>query len=126
MAFSLSQLFRSLRSICIPTTAVISFSFLLTFIFVLYQPTHGPGSLQRLGWQSWDVITLSDGDSQVEIPPPGAPDTVHEGVDWWNVTNPDEQSIDMASLPLDVWAPLLPHDTGRALNTFTFNYSLLT
>ena len=40
--------------------------------------------------------------------------TVPEGVDWWNVTTPTDQTADSASLPLDTWAPLLPHDTGRA------------
>lgn len=40
--------------------------------------------------------------------------TVSEGVDWWNVTTPTGQTVDSASLPLDVWAPLLPHDTGCA------------
>ena len=35
---------------------------------------------------------------------------VHD-VDWWNVTQ-EENEIDYASLPLDVWSPLLPHNTG--------------
>jgi hypothetical protein len=85
---------------------------LLTFIFILYQPTHGPGSQQRLGWQAWDVITPSEGDSQAEIPPASGSHNAQPGVDWWNVTEPDD-NVDTASLPLDVWAPLLPHDTGR-------------
>lgn len=41
-------------------------------------------------------------------------DLEHEHqVDWWNVTNNDETNFDSTSLPLDVWNPLLPHDTGR-------------
>lgn len=47
---------------------------------------------------------------------PGAAGSGHsgspEGVDWWNVTTPEYNTADTASLPLDVWAPLLPHDTG--------------
>ena len=118
MAFSLYRFFRGLRSICAPLTAVICFSFLLTFIFILYQPTPGPGSTQRLGWQSWDIITMGKGDQQS----PGGTNTstglgsgsgdVPEGVDWWNVTGPEATTVDSASFPLDVWAPLLPHDTG--------------
>jgi len=38
--------------------------------------------------------------------------TVPEGVDWWNVTTPEDNTVDAASLPLDTYAPLLPHDTG--------------
>jgi hypothetical protein len=72
---------------------------------------------QRMGWQSWAVVSLQDntssngGDSpstsnsSVELPP--------SGVDWWNVTKPEEK-VDFANLPLDVWSPLLPHDTGCA------------
>lgn len=41
--------------------------------------------------------------SQIDIP---------EGVDWWNVTGVGDTTVDSASFPLDVWAPLLPHDTG--------------
>jgi len=36
---------------------------------------------------------------------------VSEEVDWWNVTAP-ETKVDSSTLPLDVWAPLLPHNTG--------------
>jgi hypothetical protein len=110
---------RFMRSICAPFTAVVGFSCLLTFIFILYQPTPGPGAHQRLGWQSWDLITTTKDTSQVptneQAVPPKVSDPTLEGVDWWNVTNSDDQKVDSASLPLDVWAPLLPHDTGRAL-----------
>jgi hypothetical protein len=110
MAHSSFRFFRSLRSICVPMTAIIGFSCLLAFVFVLYQPTPGPGSLQRLGWQSWDVVKSSEDYLQV----PTDDGSGSEGVDWWNVTNSDDPKVDSSSLPLDVWAPLLPHDTGRA------------
>jgi len=123
MAIALGRFIRFIRSIFVPTTAIIGFSCLLTFFFVLYQPTRGPGDIQRLGWQSWDVISpLSTGDPSSGVnnvdhetwdqPPP----TSGDGVDWWNVTtSPTSSPFDSASLPLDVWAPLLPHDTGRML-----------
>ncbi|KAL6299529.1 Metallo-dependent phosphatase [Sparassis latifolia] len=115
MALSLFRIFRFLRSIFTPAALIIGFSCLLTFIFVLYQPTPGPGSIQRLGWQSWDIISgapVSGANSDVSESG-GQPTTggQPEGVDWWNVTSPDVSSSS-ASLPLDVWDPLLPHDTG--------------
>ena len=126
-SFSLFRLGRFLRSILAPASATIGFACLLTFIFILYQPTPGPGAIQRLGWQSWDIISddlLADNvdlGSTTTSPPSGglsAPGDVGSGsgsgVDWWNVTaaeDPNEQ-FDAASLPLDVWDPLMPHDTG--------------
>lgn len=130
MVIAFGRIIRSIRSIFVPTTAIIGFSCLLTFFFVLYQPTRGPGDIQRLGWQSWDVISpLSIGDPSSDVnhvdhetwdqPPPtsGDPDA---DVDWWNVTSPPSSPFDSASLPLDVWAPLLPHDTGRMLSFLFF------
>lgn len=118
MAFSCFRLFRALKSMCAPITAVIGFSCLLTFIFILYQPTPGPGDIQRLGWQSWAVITTSDdahnAASSTNTSIGGSiSEDIPEGVDWWNVTSPGEK-FDSSNLPLDVWAPLLPHDTGCA------------
>ena len=125
MVIALGRFIRSIQSIFVPTTAIIGFSCLLTFFFVLYQPTRGPGDIQRLGWQAWDVISpLSTGDPSSDVnhvdnetwdqPPPTSGD--HDtNVDWWNVTSPPSSPFDSASLPLDVWAPLLPHDTGRML-----------
>ena len=119
MAKAFGRFIRSIHSIFVPTTAIIGFSCLLTFFYVLYQPTRGPGDVQRLGWQSWDIVSplpAADPSSNVDEtgnqPPPtsGNHDT---GVDWWNVTAPGStNSVDSASLPLDVWAPLLPHGTG--------------
>ncbi|TFK52074.1 Metallo-dependent phosphatase [Heliocybe sulcata] len=115
MAFSLFRVFRFLRSICVPMTAIIGFSVLLTVIFILYQPTPGPGELQRLGWQSWDLVSAdipTGSQDDTTSVPPAAPGDTNEGVDWWNVTVPEGAKVDSASLPLDVWNPLLPHDTG--------------
>ena len=125
MAFSLFRIGRFLRSIFVPTASILAFSCLLTFFFVLYQHTPGPGSIQRIGWQSWDVVydftgqlsSTSKPSEDVESPSTSTGSTsgsgsVPEGVDWWNVTSSTE-TLDTASLPLDVWDPLMQHDTGR-------------
>ena len=106
------RFFRALRSLCAPITAVICFSLMLTYVFILYQPTPGPGIIQRLGWQSWESVKLSESAIAASNPDASAPadDSTSNGVDWWNVTS--EPTVDYSSLPLDVWAPLLPHDTG--------------
>jgi hypothetical protein len=114
MAITIGRIIRFIRSIFVPATAIIGFSCLLTFFFVLYQPTRGPGEVQRLGWQSWDVVSPSTASNPVASPLPGDHDT---DVDWWNVTDPDANPVDSASLPLDVWSPLLPHDTGCMLSS---------
>ncbi|KAH9990180.1 Metallo-dependent phosphatase [Russula vinacea] len=119
MAKAFGRFVRFIQSIFVPTTAIIGFSCLLTFFFVLYQPTRGPGDIQRLGWQSWDIISplpaadLPGGVNETgnQSPPPS--EDHDTDVDWWNVTAPGSTSpADSASLPLDVWAPLLPQDTG--------------
>jgi hypothetical protein len=54
-------------------------------------------------------------DAQVEEishPSAGSVESAPQGVDWWNVTIAEDNTIDAASLPLDTYAPLLPHDTG--------------
>ncbi|KAI9435260.1 Metallo-dependent phosphatase [Lactarius indigo] len=120
MAITLGRFVRFIRSIFVPATAIIGFSSLLTFFFVLYQPTRGPGDIQRLGWQAWDVVSSSPAsdlpgsanDSHVDQEVPPTPENPDGGVDWWNVTGPSASPVDSASLPLDVWSPLLPHDTG--------------
>ena len=134
MAIALGRFIRFIQSIFVPTTTIIGLSCLLTFFFVLYQPTRGPGDIQRLGWQSWDVISpLSSGDPSSDVnnvdhetwdPPPPTSGDHDADVDWWNVTtSPTSGPFDSASLPLDVWAPLLPHDTGRKL-LFPFSCSI--
>jgi hypothetical protein len=113
MASICARLFRTLRSVIVPTSAIIGFSCLLTFFLVLYQPTRGPEAVQRLGWQAWAVVSPLVGD-QAPISGGGLPTSpIPEGADWWNVTTA-EPVVDTANLPLDVWAPLLPHDTGCA------------
>ena len=121
MAVSFARLGRFLRSIFAPTAAIFGFSCLLTFIFVLYQPHPGPGALQRLGWQSWDSVqevsrpspVSSSGQTSEESEASPSTSQPNEGVDWWNVTSPEDvAAYDPASLPLDVWDPLMPHDTG--------------
>jgi len=122
-AFSFSRVGRSMRGVLLPTAAVIGFSCLLTYFFVLYQPTVGPGITQRLGWQAWDSVATVDyfdkepstptvsGDPEEAQPIPGNDDET----DWWSITSnqPWDTTDDIESYPLDVWAPLLPHDTGR-------------
>jgi hypothetical protein len=113
MAYS-GRFFRFLSATCARIFVIIGFSCLLTFVFILYKPTPGPGMIQRLGWQSWEVINMGNDPTPQGHNASAVGSGNHlEEVDWWNVTTP-EQTIDSASLPLDVWAPLLPHDTGRA------------
>ncbi|KAI0630843.1 Metallo-dependent phosphatase [Trametes polyzona] len=115
--FTLFRLARFIRSIFVPTASIIAFSCMLTFIFILYQPTPGPGSIQQMGWQAWEVVTEYGGQASTAQRPsealdiPDAPANVPDGVDWWNVTTGTE-AIDTASLPLDIWDPLMQHDTG--------------
>ncbi|KAG5647444.1 hypothetical protein DXG03_009374 [Asterophora parasitica] len=126
MAVTCARVFRTLRSVFVPVTAVVGFSLLLTWIFVLYQPSLGPGSIQKLGWQSWETVSLP---STPQSPVKGNTSTdlgtsieadVPEGTDWWNVTAPtSEDAADSSSFPLDVWAPLLPHATGFSEITIT-------
>jgi hypothetical protein len=89
--------------------------FFLSIFLVLYQPVLGPNHIQRVGWQSWSLVTLINttspngsvnGSGEVNSGP------LPPGVPWWNVTASDPAS-DSASLPMDVWNPMLPHDTGR-------------
>lgn len=62
-------------------------------------------------------VSPSTASNPVASPLPGDHDT---DVGWWNVTDPDANPVDSASLPLDVWSPLLPHDTGCMLSSFFF------
>lgn len=115
MALSCGRFFRFLRALFIPTAAIIGFSCLLTFVFILYQPSPGPGVSQRLGWQSWDGVTTADyfenGGQQTDESGSNPQDGSASSTDWWNVTAPAE---DGSSYPTDAWMPLWPHDTGRA------------
>ena len=126
---------RFLRSIFVPATSIFIFSCLLTFIFVLYQPTAGPGEIQRLGWQSWDIISDSlSSTTDIDVPSGSGghhddpsssrPVDVPQGTDWWDVSTADSK-IDFASLPLDVWDPLMPHDTGCQYNFMSLTYTCI-
>ncbi|KAG6810005.1 hypothetical protein H0H92_013730 [Tricholoma furcatifolium] len=98
----------------ITLTTIVGFSLLLTWIFILYQPNLGPGSIQKVGWQSWDVVSMDDSQTPVNGSSTDLETTVDPetpGVDWWNVTVPDTP-VDSSSFPLDIWAPLLPHTSG--------------
>lgn len=119
MPSSCFRIFRAVRSVCLPVTTVIGFCFLLTWVFILYQPTPGPGVIQRMGWQSWESVDerplnigVSTGNNNTGT---GKGSNTGGGaggdVDWWNVTA-TEDNVDYAGLPLDVWNPLLPHNTG--------------
>ncbi|TFK29749.1 phosphatase DCR2 [Coprinopsis marcescibilis] len=119
---------RGVRSVCLPVGSVVLFSLLLTWIFILNKHGHGPGLVQKISWQSWETayppnfIPASSktgptkNETIITLPNPvdagNSPDggDLPQDVDWWNVTKPKE--IDYASLPLDVWSPLIPHDTG--------------
>ncbi|KAF8556455.1 Metallo-dependent phosphatase [Imleria badia] len=106
MAVSCGRLFRFFRALFAPLAIIFAFSFLLTFVFILYQPTPGPGVLQRLGWQSWDAVTTVGYFEKGGQTPQDQPAS---GTDWWNVTAPAD---DASSYPTDAWVPLWPHDTG--------------
>jgi hypothetical protein len=118
MAFNVcGRLSRFLRATIVPAAIVFMFSILLTFVFILYKPSFGPGDLQHVGWQAWEPISaLTEGSHNVEVvdekPPSATTDGEGLDVDWWNTTRPADSGVDTASLPLDVWTPLLQHDTG--------------
>ncbi|KAK7060853.1 Phosphatase dcr2 [Paramarasmius palmivorus] len=109
VAYTCQRLTRSIHSLCAPLTALIGFSCLLTFLFILYQPTPGPGVIQRLGWQAWDVVSLSNAPTNTNSNTNSNPSNTNTP-DWWNVSQ--DAVLDTSSFPLDQWSPLLPHDTG--------------
>lgn len=94
-----------------PTLTVMAFCLLLTWLFVLYQPTDGPGELQKMGWQAWDSVSFNTQPGSTPASEADTEESTPSGVDWWNVTA-RPKPIDTASLPLDIWSPLLPHVTG--------------
>lgn len=118
MGFSAHRLSKVARTTCAPFTAVLGFSVLLTIVFILYQPTRGPDDLQKLGWQSWATVSpkpATNGDVATNNTTTQGDQTgsgnIPPGTDWWDVETP-EPEIESSSLPLDVWDPLMPHDTG--------------
>ncbi|PPR01694.1 hypothetical protein CVT24_001522 [Panaeolus cyanescens] len=105
------KFYRSLRSICTPLIVLVGFTLMLTYVFILYQPNVGPGMQQRMGWQSWTVISIPANKTSATPSQSHTDTTADKSVDWWNVTSPAEP-VDSSTLPLDIWSPLLPHDTG--------------
>ena len=108
---------------------------MLSILFILYQPTRGPGRyVQRIGWQSFDFVQedsalLPQGPLPVDPGSIGGSVGTGDGglsslppdVDWWDVENAAAtenaaSSWSSASLPMDKWNPLLPHDTGCELS----------
>ena len=75
-----------------------------------------------MGWQAWELVSPPNSNQQqapVDAPGnSGSKTPIDEGVDWWNVTEEDK-GVDTASLPLDKWLPLLPHDTGCEFIVFS-------
>ena len=132
VAPTLGRIGRFLHSIFAPATAIFGFSCLLTFIFVLYQPHPGPGAIQQVGWQSWEIVSsesstgvglthtkpppeydTEDDATDVNVPPSG---DIPSDTDWWDISTPESATpFDPVSLPLDVWDPLMQHDTGCTL-----------
>lgn len=108
-SFTLYRLFRFISASSANITATLGITAMLTFVWVLYQPNLGPGLSQKMGWQAWDTVVTGDAAGPVnavnEAPP------VHLGGAWWNISE-IEKWQDEASLPLDVWSPILPHANG--------------
>ncbi|EJD43821.1 Metallo-dependent phosphatase [Auricularia subglabra TFB-10046 SS5] len=106
---------RPLRSWLAPLGTVVLFSTLLAYVFILNQPTVGPGSLQRLGWQSWELVADGAG-SQSRPDDLGLPldEDLSAGSSnhWWDAQASKPGDTAAAELPLDNWNPLLPHSTG--------------
>ncbi|KAG8895808.1 hypothetical protein FRB99_000346 [Tulasnella sp. 403] len=112
---ALSCIPKRLFRFIVPLTLFFLFSFLLTFIFVLYHPPRAPGRFQRLSWQKWDVVSLNpDGTLPGGSNPPKPGNwTNTDGKEWWQLDELDAgEAPASVSLPLDVWSPLLPHSTG--------------
>lgn len=100
LAFVPKRLFR----LTIPITLLLLLSSGFTFLFVLYHP-RTPGRVQRLGWQSWDVV---NGDPSLPYDTPTGSGNTTEGKEWWELDELDAgETPASVSLPLDVWAPLL-------------------
>ncbi len=68
-----------------------------------------------MGWQSWESVDEKkpnvDTSTGGNTGSGSGSNTGSGDVDWWNVTT-TQDNVDYAGLPLDVWNPLLPHDTG--------------
>jgi hypothetical protein len=92
----------------IPLTCFALFAILLTFY--LFDKPIPLWKLQRLGWQSFDLVSFenfnsSSGPSQRPLPP-------NNETDWWDVEDDATEALSPTSFRLDVWNPLIPHRTG--------------
>ncbi|KAG9037463.1 hypothetical protein FRB95_005402 [Tulasnella sp. JGI-2019a] len=105
---SLSFVPKRLFGYIIPVTLWLLVSSSFMAMFVLYHE-QGPTG-QRLGWQSWAVV---NGDSSLPSSSSSGNATMSGGKEWWEAATLDagERPASLA-LPLDTWAPLLPHITG--------------
>ena len=100
---SIFRFFRFIRSISTQLITVIGFSALLTYVFILYQPTDGPGEMLRMGWQAWDVVDPTDSDQFPINDDTAVGGSPEEDVEWWTKADVSNQ-IDSSILPLDVWS----------------------
>ncbi|KIY53010.1 Metallo-dependent phosphatase [Fistulina hepatica ATCC 64428] len=90
----------------------LTFTGWLIIVFELSSDSFTPGFIQQIGWQSWDIISLSGTQPQSTTSTTNSNSSnVPPGTDWWD-TGDDATQADIGSLPLDKWGPLLPHDTG--------------
>ncbi|KIJ55458.1 hypothetical protein M422DRAFT_151719 [Sphaerobolus stellatus SS14] len=126
----IGRILRRLKATSAHIGAFLLFSGLLSYIFIFYQPSKGPGESQQLGWQSWDNVSPSrrpaiqkpaeDG-VKTDVPTENSDNST----EWWDVEGDKVSGVDSASLPLHYWDPLLPHDTGckflkRPTDLFSF------
>jgi hypothetical protein len=90
-------------------TPVICFGlFFILLTLYIYNTPIPLGRLQRLGWQSFDIVSYEP--SSLVLPPENGPPG-DNNTEWWDIAL--EEETKPISLPLDVWSPLLPHHTGR-------------
>ncbi|KAG8888128.1 hypothetical protein FRB98_008320 [Tulasnella sp. 332] len=104
---SLSFIPKRLFGYIVPATLLLVVTSGFRALFILYHE-QGPTG-QRIGWQSWDIV---NGDASV--PTSGSSANKSEGKEWWEAENTQDAGPRpmSATLPLDTWAPLLPHSTG--------------
>ncbi|KAH7093919.1 Metallo-dependent phosphatase [Auriculariales sp. MPI-PUGE-AT-0066] len=114
------QFVRPLRVGVAPFTTVILFAILLAYFFVLYQPGRGPGSIQGIGRQAYEVVFQGAASQLPDTDEFGLPLTAQPKPagtqpatpsNWWEVPTPTD-AIEEASLPMDMWKPLLPQSAG--------------
>ncbi|GJJ11195.1 hypothetical protein Clacol_005427 [Clathrus columnatus] len=107
------RLLRFIKATGTQISAFILFSGLLTYIFILYQPSNGPGESQQVGWQSWELVSSFDKLSQQPLNDDITSTLpLDNTTDWWDTEATEVTVSDTSSLPLTPWNPLLPHDTG--------------